>query len=81
MVNSLRKLIQNIEPKFTDGGPLQRFYPIFEATESFLFSTAEKTNSGPHIRDSVDIKRVMILVVIALIWIVLQVIQKMMILT
>ena len=67
MVNALRKLIQNIKPKFTDGGPLQRFYPIFEATESFLFSSDEKTKSGPHIRDSVDIKRVMILVVLALI--------------
>ena len=67
MVNSLRKLIQNIEPKFTNDGPLKRFFPLFEATESFLFSTAEKTNSGPHIRDSVDIKRVMILVVLALI--------------
>ena len=67
MVNALRKLIQNIKPKFTDGGSLQRFFPIFEATESFLFSSDEKTKSGPHIRDSVDIKRVMILVVLALI--------------
>ena len=41
--------------------------PIFEATESFLFSTSKKTASGPHIRDSVVIKRVMILVVLALI--------------
>lgn len=67
MVNALRKLIQNIEPKFMDGGLFQKFYPIFEATESFLFSTSKKTTSGPHIRDSVDIKRVMILVVLALI--------------
>ena len=67
MVNALRKLIESVEPKFKDGGPLERFFPIFEATESFLFSTAEKTKSGPHIRDSVDIKRVMILVVLALI--------------
>ena len=67
VINTLQKLIKNIEPKFTNEGPLQRFFPIFEATESFLFSTAEKTNSGPHVRDSVDIKRVMILVVLALI--------------
>ena len=59
MVNAIRKLIQNIEPKFTDGGPLQRFFPIFEAAEAFLFSSDEKTKSGPHIRDSIDIKRVM----------------------
>ena len=67
LVNTLRKLIESVEPKFKDGGPLERFFPIFEATESFLFSTSEKTKSGPHIRDSVDIKRVMILVVLALI--------------
>ena len=41
-------------------------HPVFEATDTILFSTDERTSSGPHIRDSVDIKRVMILVVISL---------------
>ena len=45
VINTLQKLIKNIEPKFTNEGPLKRFFPIFEATESFLFSTAEKTSS------------------------------------
>ena len=41
-------------------------HPVFEATDTILFSTDERTSTGPHIRDSVDIKRVMILVVISL---------------
>ena len=56
-----------ILPEFKDGGRFERFAPIYEATDTILFSTDERTNSGPHIRDSVDIKRVMILVVISLI--------------
>ncbi len=46
---------------------LEKLYPLYEATDTILFSTDEVTKSGPHIRDSIDIKRVMILVVIALI--------------
>ena len=63
----LRKLLDQIAPHFEEGGKLEMFAPVFEATDTILFSTDERTDSGPHIRDSVDIKRVMILVVIALI--------------
>jgi len=63
----LRDKLDKISPTFKTDGKLQKFYPIFEATDTILFSTDERTHSGPHIRDSVDVKRVMILVVIALI--------------
>ena len=63
----LYSMIEKARPTFEDGGKLEKFYPLFEATESLLFTTSEKTKSGPHIRDSIDIKRVMILVVTALI--------------
>ena len=63
----LRKILDKFAPIFKEGGKLEKFYPIFEATDTILFSTDERTHSGPHIRDSVDVKRVMILVVIALI--------------
>jgi Na+-transporting NADH:ubiquinone oxidoreductase subunit B len=66
-MNWLRKFLDNIEPNFKKGGKLEKLYPLYEATDTILFSTDEKTESGPHIRDSVDIKRVMILVVISLI--------------
>ncbi|MDP7071493.1 MAG: RnfABCDGE type electron transport complex subunit D, partial [Candidatus Marinimicrobia bacterium] len=62
----LHTMIEKVRPSFENGRSLEKFYPIFEATETFLFSTAEKTETWPHIRDSIDIKRVMILVVVAL---------------
>ncbi len=62
----LRKILDNLEPKFLKDGPLEKLFPIYEATDTILFSTSEKTESGPHIRDSVDNKRIMILVVVAL---------------
>lgn len=63
----LRNILDKIEPAFKEGGKLEKLYPIYEATDTILFSTDVRTHSGPHIRDSVDIKRVMILVVVALI--------------
>lgn len=62
----LRKIMDNLEPKFLKDGPLEKLFPIYEATDTILFSTNAKTESGPHIRDSVDNKRIMILVVLAL---------------
>ena len=62
----LRKILDKLEPKFLKDGPLEKLFPIYEATDTILFSTSEKTESGPHIRDSVDNKRIMILVVVAL---------------
>ena len=61
----LRNILDKIEPAFKEGGKLEKLYPIYEATDTILFSTDVRTHSGPHIRDSVDIKRVMILVVVA----------------
>ena len=66
MLSILRKMLDKDRDKFEEGGSLEKLYPIFEATDTILFSTDEVTESGPHIRDSIDTKRVMILVVIAL---------------
>ena len=63
----LRNILDKVEPDFKSGGRFESLAPIFEATDTILFSTDERTGSGPHIRDSVDIKRVMILVVLSLI--------------
>jgi len=65
-VKIVKKLLDYTRPKFEAGGPLEKFYALFEATDTILFSTDKVTESGPHIRDSIDIKRVMILVVVAL---------------
>jgi Na+-transporting NADH:ubiquinone oxidoreductase subunit B len=67
MIKILRKILDANAHRFENNGVLEKLYPLYEATDTILFSTDEVTKSGPHIRDSIDIKRVMILVVIALI--------------
>lgn len=67
MIKFLRKILDANAHRFENNGVLEKLYPLYEATDTILFSTGEVTKSGPHIRDSIDIKRVMILVVISLI--------------
>ncbi len=66
MLGLLKKVLDKYRENFEEGGKLERLYPIYEATDTILFSTNEVTEAGPHIRDSIDTKRVMILVVISL---------------
>ena len=66
MLGLLKKVLDKYRENFEEGGKLERLYPIYEATDTILFSTNEVTENGPHIRDSIDTKRVMILVVISL---------------
>ena len=66
-MNWLLKFLLKVKPNFEEGQKLHWLYPVYEATETILFSTDEKTSTAPHIRDSIDIKRVMILVVVTLI--------------
>ena len=63
----LRKILDRIEPNFIGSGKFSKFYPIFEATDTFLFSPSDKANNPPYFHDAIDIKRVMFFVVIAMI--------------
>ncbi|KQB42031.1 NADH:ubiquinone oxidoreductase, Na(+)-translocating, B subunit [Flavobacterium daejeonense] len=64
----LRKLLDNLKPNFEKGGKLERLYPAFDAFETFLFVPNHTTKSkGTHVRDAIDLKRTMILVVLSLI--------------
>lgn len=58
---------QKLEPLFLKGGKLEKYYPLYEATDSFLFGASGKTKTAPHVRDAIDYKRIMITVIIALI--------------
>lgn len=62
----LNDLLCKLEPLFNKGGRLERWYPLFEATDSFLMGSRRVTSNAPHIRDGVDLKRIMILVVLSL---------------
>ena len=66
-MNFLRNILKQSGKLFEEGKPLSWAYPVWEATDTILFSTDKQTSSGPHVRDNMDIKRVMISVVIALI--------------
>jgi Na+-transporting NADH:ubiquinone oxidoreductase subunit B len=64
----LRKLLTNIKPNFEKGGKLEKFYPAFDAIETFLFVPDHTTAiKGTHVRDAIDLKRTMILVVLSLV--------------
>lgn len=54
-------------PDFEPGGKLEKLYPLFEAQDTFLFTPPDVTTGKTHVRDTVDLKRVMITVVLALI--------------
>ena len=66
-MNVFHKTIKKIEEDFKAGKPLGKFYPLFEAMDTFLLTPGKVTQKAPYVRDAVDLKRVMILVVIALI--------------
>lgn len=66
-MKALRKLLDQLRPHFTQGGTFERLYPLYEAVDSFIFTPGEVTDTAPHVRDAIDLKRVMITVVLALI--------------
>ncbi len=66
-MNFLRNFLDKKKPNFEKGGKFEKFHSVFTGFESFLFVPNKTTASGAHIRDAVDLKRTMIIVVAALI--------------
>lgn len=67
-MKALRSLLDKQKPMFEKGGKLEQFYYLFEAGETFMFTPKETTEQkGVQIRDAVDLKRLMMTVVIAMI--------------
>ena len=63
-MNVLRNLVDRIKPTFEKGGKLGFLHSTFDAFETFLFVPNTVTRHGSHVRDCVDLKRVMIMVLI-----------------
>jgi|TARA_B110001450_G_scaffold256658_1_gene288016 Na+-transporting NADH:ubiquinone oxidoreductase subunit B len=61
----LRKTLDKYEPHFHRGGKWERFYALYEAIDTALYKPADVTKNGAHVRDGIDLKRVMITVWIA----------------
>ena len=65
-MKSLLNFVEKIKPTFSKGGKLGFLHSTFDAFETFLFVPNTVTKSGSHIRDCVDLKRVMTVVIISL---------------
>ncbi len=63
----MRKFIDKIKPAFEKGGRFGFLHSTFDAFESFLYVPDTVTRKGAHIRDCVDLKRIMIIMVLALV--------------
>ncbi len=66
MFSKLRSFIDKIKPNFVEGGKFPWLQSTFEAFETFAFTPNRVTKRGCHVRDAIDLKRAMIVVVIAL---------------
>ena len=64
-MKKLRSFLDRLDPLFTKGGRFENFHALWEAVDTFLFSPADLSRGSPHIRDAIDLKRVMIIVVMA----------------
>ncbi|MCB0734370.1 MAG: NADH:ubiquinone reductase (Na(+)-transporting) subunit B [Bacteroidetes bacterium] len=63
----LRNTLDKIKPNFEKGGKLSFLHSVFDGLETFMFVPNHTTKSGTHIRDGIDLKRTMFIVVLALI--------------
>ena len=64
-MRGLRTFLDRVEPLFTRGGRFEKYHAVFEAVDTLFYSPPDVTRGAPHVRDAIDLKRVMILVVLA----------------
>jgi len=58
----LRSLLDSMEPHFHKGGKYERWYALYEAADTIFYSPSSVTNTTAHVRDGIDLKRMMITV-------------------
>ena len=58
----MRKFLDSIEPHFHKGGKWEKFYALYEAIDTGLFRPSDVTKTTSHVRDGIDLKRMMITV-------------------
>ncbi len=62
----LRKLLDRLHPTFDKDGKLEKLYPLYEAIDTFLYTPSDTTRTAAHVRDGMNLKRMMTLVIVAL---------------
>ena len=61
----MREFLDRMHPLFAKGGKFEKFYALYEMVDTFLYSPPDLTRGAPHVRDGIDLKRVMIYVWLA----------------
>ena len=64
-MKGLRNYFNNIKPNFINDGKYNKWFPLFDALENLFFSYGKKTKNPIHVRDAVDIQKVMVTVWLA----------------
>ena len=65
-MKAIENVFDSLRPNFVGDGKLSLFWPLFEGAETFFLTPGEKTHRGAHVRDPMDLKRLMIFVDFAL---------------
>lgn len=67
-MKALRNYMEKkIEPNFKEGGKLHKLWPLYDGFATFLFVPGHVTHHGVHVRDAIDLKRTMIMVLLAMV--------------
>ncbi len=64
-MRALRRLLDRMQPEFARGGRFEKYNALYEMVDTLLYTPSDVTRSSPHVRDAMDLKRLMISVVIA----------------
>jgi len=59
---SVKGYLEKIEPDFEPGGKHEKWYALYEAVATVLYTTGKVTKGSTHVRDAIDLKRIMIMV-------------------
>ncbi len=62
----LRNFLDNIDPLFSKGGRFEKYNAVYEMIDSVLYTPGKVTRVAPHVRDGIDLKRLMVFVVFAI---------------
>jgi len=65
-MNPIKKIFDLLEHDFSESGNFAKLAPLFDATKTFFFLPSPKTRIGPFIRDHLDLKRYMSVVLLSL---------------
>ena len=64
-MSKTRAFLDKLHPHFTKGGRFEKLFPVYEMVDTFLYSPPDVTSGNTHVRDAIDLKRVMTYVWIA----------------